>query len=280
MLKGYFVSQGIKEVQLEAFIRKNFPLGDYSRTEINRTPMGIRVTIYTNKPGRIIGKGGQNINNITEALRTKFGLQNPQVDVKSIANPDLDSKIMAKQIAYAIERGLNVKKIGNLAVTRIMSSGATGVEIVIAGKLTGSKAMTAKFIEGYIVHSGDPLKTMVDYGFEEALTKPGKIGIKVKIMKDFMDITGEIRKSKNMTKKEEDTLRESLEREEAAKAAETLAAAETAEIEKTELAKVAGKKKEGKSKARKPAAKKAPAKARAKEQAAKNENVEEKGVQK
>ncbi len=195
MLNEYFIKQGIKEAQIEEFIRKKFPLGDYSKTEIQRTPLGIKIIIYTNKPGRIIGKSGKNINEMTEAVKQRFGLDNPQLDVKMIKNPNLDPRIVAKQIASALEKGYNYKKIGNLTIKRIIDSGAIGAEIIISGKLGGGKGMTGKFQKGYLKHCGEPVRTLVDYGFEEAQTRPGKIGIKVKIMKQFQDITGQIRDS-------------------------------------------------------------------------------------
>lgn len=203
MIKEYFIKQSIKEAQIEEFIKKKFPLGDYSKTEIQRTPLGIKILIYTNKPGRIIGRGGKNINEITDALKARFSLENPQVDVKSIINPDLDAKIVAKQIASALEKGYNYKKIGNLTMKRILDAGAAGAEIVIKGKLGGSKGMMGKFVEGYMKHCGQPSKEMVDHGFEEAQTRGGKIGISVKIMNEFLDITGQKRKIRESKKEEE-----------------------------------------------------------------------------
>jgi small subunit ribosomal protein S3 len=212
MINDYFIKQGIKESEMEDFIRKNFPLGDYSRTEIVRTPLGTKIIIYTNKPGRIIGRGGKNINDITDAIRQRFNLENPQVDVKTIDNPNLDAKIVAKQITSALERGYNHKKIANLTVKRVMESGAIGIEIVISGKITGSKAMISKIIEGYLKHSGEPSKTLVDEGFEVAQTKPGTIGVRVKIMKEFQDITGEIRKTVKRIEAPKELITETLEK--------------------------------------------------------------------
>ena len=212
MLKQYFVKQGIKEAEIEEFIRNSFPAGDYSRTELQRTPLGIKVVIYTNKPGKIIGKGGKTINSITDALKESFKLENPQVDVKLIENPDLDAKIVAKQIASALEKGYNYKKIGNLTIKRIMRAGAIGAEIVISGRVSGSKAMTGKFIEGYLKKCGDPSNELVDIGFEEAQTKPGTIGITVKIMREFKEITGEKRKQRE--KKIEKSINEEVEKRE------------------------------------------------------------------
>ncbi len=175
---------------IEDYIRKSFPAGDYSHIELQATPLGIKIVIYTNKPGKIIGRGGRNIDSITEALKQHFKLENPQIDVKEIENPDTDAKIVAKQIKSALEKGYSYKKIGNLTVKRILQAGALGAEIVIAGKLGGSKSSRAKFIEGTIIHSGEYSRTLVDEGFEEAQTKPGKIGIRVRILNYSLDITG------------------------------------------------------------------------------------------
>lgn len=213
MLNEYFIKQGIKEAQIEEFIRSNFPLGDYSKTELQRTPLGIKIIIYTNKPGRIIGRGGKNIDAITEAVKKRFDLENPQVDVKTIENPNLDAKIIAKQTSSALEKGYNYKKIGNLTIKRIMDAGAIGAEIIISGKLGGSKGLTSKFTAGYLKHSGMPSKELVDVGFEEAQTRPGKIGVKVKIMKEFQDICGERRRTREPEPKEEKPAEEKKEEE-------------------------------------------------------------------
>jgi small subunit ribosomal protein S3 len=164
--------------------------------------MGVKTIIYTDNPGRIIGSGGRKINEMTEILKTKFNLENPQIDVKSIHNPDMDAQIVAKRIASALERGYNYKKIGNIMMKRVMGSGAKGVEIVIAGKLGGSKGRTGKFIEGYLKHCGDPAKKLVDHGFAEAITKPGKIGIKVKIMMSVPIISEDVVPKKEEKPKE------------------------------------------------------------------------------
>lgn len=200
----YFVNQSIREVSIDEFIRKNFPATDYSDIELQRTPLGIKVIIYTHKPGRVIGRSGSKINKMSEMLKNKFDLDNPQLDVKSIPNPNLDSKIVAKQIKSSLERGYNYKKIGNLSLKKIMEAGAVGVEIVISGKLGGSKGRIGKFNAGYLKHCGNSAEELVDYGFEEAITRPGKIGIKVKIMKEIRDIAGKVIKSSGKKDKVEE----------------------------------------------------------------------------
>jgi small subunit ribosomal protein S3 len=203
MLKTYFVNQSIKEVEMQSFIKSQFPQGDYSDIILQRTPLGLKIVIYTNKPGKIIGRGGRNIDMINDALKAKFNLENPQPEIKLIDNPNVDAKIVAKQITSALEQGYNYKKIGNMMMKKIMRSGALGAQIVIAGKLGGSKGRTAKFSTGLMKHCGWPSKHMVSYGFEEALTKPGKIGVQVRIMCTFLDITGEIKNTLPGKKKED-----------------------------------------------------------------------------
>jgi len=192
MLNKYFVNQGVKLTSIENYIRAKFPSGDYSSIDLQTTPLGIKIVIYTNKPGKIIGRGGRNIDEITDTLKREFNLENPQIDVKEIANADLDAKIVAKQIKSALEKGFNYKKIGNLTMRRIMEAGALGAQIVIAGKMGGSKSATAKFIEGHIKHSGEQAKQLVDEGFEVAITRPGTIGIHVRIMVEGRDIAGNV----------------------------------------------------------------------------------------
>ncbi len=211
MLNDYFVKQSIREVELEDYIKTNFPSGDYSDILIQRTPLGLKIIIYTNKPGRIIGKSGKNIEKIGESLKEKFGLENPQIDIKSVRHPDLDPKIVAKQIASALERGYNYKKIGNVFLKRIIDAGAIGCEIIIKGSLGGNMARMGKFISGYFKHCGQPAKELVHTARFQAQTKRGIIGITVKILEEFQDITG-VRKTKAQLQEEKEKLKEMLQR--------------------------------------------------------------------
>lgn len=205
LLKKFFINYAKRKVRIERFIRNYFPGESYSRIELERTPLGVKILIYTDRPGRIIGAGGGKINEMTDMLKNKFKLDNPQVDVKSIEKPDLDAKIVAKRITSALERGFNYKKIGNVMLKRIMDAGAVGAEIIISGKLGGSKGRVGKFTSGYLKHCGQPAKELVDYGFEEASTKPGKIGVKVKIMKSVPLIMKDREKVKKKKTKNKDS---------------------------------------------------------------------------
>jgi small subunit ribosomal protein S3 len=184
-IEKIFVKEGIKEAEIEEYLAKRFERAGYSRTEIQRTPLGIRIVVYAHRPGLVIGRSGRKINEITEELKEKFGLENPLVDVKEVEQPFLDAQIVANRIAKTLERGINFKKVANYYLQRVMEAGAIGVQIRIAGKLAGSeRSRFQKFKAGYIKHSGEYAETMVEKGMAEAIIKPGMIGVQVKIMKE------------------------------------------------------------------------------------------------
>lgn len=180
-----FVKEGIKESEVEEFLRKMFERAGYSHTEISRTPLGTRILIYANRPELVIGRSGRRVNEITEAIKEKFGFENPLIDVKEIGNPFLDCNIVARRIAKALERGINYKKVANYYLQKIMEVGAVGVQIVIGGKLAASRSRTQKFRAGFVAHSGDYAEKLVDKAYTQAILKLGVIGIKVRIMKEM-----------------------------------------------------------------------------------------------
>jgi small subunit ribosomal protein S3 len=177
------VSQKIRRIGIEEFLSKEFTRAGYSHSEIQRTPLALRITVFAHKPGIVIGRGGKNIENITRVLKEKFGLENPQLDVQEVENPDLDASIVSKQIAAAIERGLNYKRIVNMTIQRIMESGAVGVAIRLSGKVSGEMSRTEKFSAGYLKYAGEPAEEL-DKSYARAQVKLGTIGIQVRILKD------------------------------------------------------------------------------------------------
>ncbi|MBI4167390.1 MAG: 30S ribosomal protein S3 [Candidatus Aenigmarchaeota archaeon] len=177
-----FIKEGIRSVFIEEYLKSQFQRADYSHIEVSKTPLGTRIIIFANRPGIVIGRGGEKIKAITEYLREHFKLDNPQLDVKEVRDPDLDAQIISRQIASSLERGLNYKRVANMTIKRVMDSGAVGIQIRISGKLGGEKSRTDKFMQGYLQHSGETADRLVSKGKAEALLKPGKVGIQVKIM--------------------------------------------------------------------------------------------------
>lgn len=177
-----FIKDGIRLTEISEYLKSQFTRADFSHIEVQKTPLGTRIVVYANKPGIIIGKSGKQIKDVTAYLQTKFNLDNPQIDVKTIANPDMDAQIVARQMATSIERGFNHKRIANLTLKRVMDAGAVGVALRLAGKLGGEKSRFEKFATGYVQHSGETSERLVSKGFAEANLRGGKVGIQVRIM--------------------------------------------------------------------------------------------------
>ncbi len=177
-----FIQEGIRNRNVEEFLAKEFAKAGYSHCEIQRTPLSVRITVYAQKPGLVIGRGGKNIEAMTKILKEKFGFENPQLEVQEVENPDLDPHIIARWIASGIERGINYKRIANIALERVMSAGAAGVAIRISGKLGSDIARTEKFSAGYLKYTGEPAEKLVKTAYAQANVKLGVIGIQVRIM--------------------------------------------------------------------------------------------------
>jgi small subunit ribosomal protein S3 len=181
-LERKFVKEGIRNLDVEEFLASEFARAGYSHCEIQRTPLSIRITVYAHKPGLIIGRGGKNIESMTQILKEKFGFENPQLDVQEVQNPDLDPFIVSKWIASAIERGLNYKRVANIAIEKVINAGAAGVAIRIGGKLGSDQSRVEKFSSGYLKYSGDMVETLVKKAYAQAIVKLGTIGIQVRIL--------------------------------------------------------------------------------------------------
>ena len=177
-----FISEGVRRVRVEKYLTKELKRAGFGGMDIARTPLGTQVTIFAEKPGIVIGKGGKVIRQLTLDLATNYGVDTPQVDVQQVPNPNFNAQIMAERLANAIERGWYFRKAGQSILRRVMDAGALGCEVIIAGKLTGPRARVQKFVEGYIKHAGEPSKTVVERGYAIAVKKLGVIGVQVKIV--------------------------------------------------------------------------------------------------
>ncbi len=179
-----FVSEGIKEAEIEKYFRKKFDRAGYSHIEIQRTPLGTRILIFAHKPGLVIGRSGRKIDDITLEVKGKFGFENPLIDVREVENPFLDANIVASRVAKALEGGTNFKKVANYYLDEVMRAGAVGIQLKVGGKLMGAeRSRFQKFKKGFIKHSGDYAETIVDKGYAQAKIRPGIIGVQVRIMK-------------------------------------------------------------------------------------------------
>ena len=177
-----FIADGVRNVRVEKFLMKELKRAGYGGMDITRTPLGTQVTIFAEKPGIVIGKGGKQVRQLTQDLASVYGIESPQVEVQQVQNPTFNAQIMAERLANALERGWYFRKAGQSTIRRVMDSGALGCEVVVAGKLTGARSRTQKFIEGYVKHCGEPSETIVEKGYAIAIKKLGVIGVQVKIV--------------------------------------------------------------------------------------------------
>lgn len=192
-VERFFIKQGIKRVELETFLEKELERSGYGGVDTKRVLTGTRVTVYVERPGMVIGRKGKSIKQLTDDLEQKFGLEKPQVEVVEIPRPQLSGPIMAKRIAFMLERGMTTRRVGQSMVRTIMGAGARGVEIRISGRIAGERSKSVRFYEGYLSKSGEPVKSFVSHGQAVAKLKPGIAGIKVNIMPPDVTLPGEIK---------------------------------------------------------------------------------------
>jgi len=204
MIERIFIKEHVTEALIDEYLEKRLARAGYSHMEMKKTPIGTRIIIYAEKPGLVIGRKGRLVKELTETIAKEFGVENPQIEVKQVENPDLDPAIVAQKIASALERGMHFRRVAHAAVRRVMGAGAKGVVIIISGKLTGERARTEKFMEGYMKHCGEPSEVLVRKAHRIAKLKAGVIGVTVKLVPPDVILPDEvIIKEEEGEKKEE-----------------------------------------------------------------------------
>ena len=182
MIEKDFVTEGLRRTRIDEYLQSELERAGYGGMEVQVTPLGTMVVVYAERPGMVIGRGGKTVRGITQNLKTKFDLENPQVEVKEVDVPELNPKIMAYKIANMLQRGMHFRRVAYTTIRRIMGAGAQGVEVTISGKIRGARSATAKFSDGYIKKCGEPSIRLVKEGFATVQLKPGVLGIYVRIM--------------------------------------------------------------------------------------------------
>lgn len=190
------------EFAIKESVKKMLGKGKVSKVRIEYTPVGEKIIISTNKPGLIIGKGGEKLNELNDYLRKNFKFENLHLDVEEIKEPEFDAQIVADDIALGLERfgPLKFKILAYRSLERVMKAGALGCEIRLSGKLPSSRAKTWRFAQGYLKKTGDSAK-VVDRAQARAETKPGTVGIKVSILSPHAILKDKIFVNKELKEK-------------------------------------------------------------------------------
>ena len=179
--KKDFANNLVEDVSIRKYIKKNLFDAGISKVEIERTAKSIKANVYTAKPGIALGKNGEKVTKIRTDLAKMFK-KDIGVNIVEVKNIDSDAQLVAENIAGQLERRISYRKAMKQCMAKAMKSGAKGIKTQVSGRLAGAEIARAEFYkEGTI-----PLQTLradIDYGFAEANTTYGKIGVKVWIYK-------------------------------------------------------------------------------------------------
>ncbi len=178
-----FIEDSIIKLNISKYLLKELSRAGFSRVEIQKTPILTRITVYVLNPGRVIGRGGRTVDMITEAIKGRFKVENPQINVMEVENKMLEPMLVAKGIAERLERGMNARRILQSTLREIVENGALGAEIVASGKLAakGARAKTIRKSLGYIPKAGN-VTELVREANATAYPKYGAIGVNVRIV--------------------------------------------------------------------------------------------------
>ena len=179
--KKNFAELLAEDVRLRDYIKKNLKDTGVSRIEIERAANRVKITIHTAKPGMVIGRGGTGVDKLRLQLEQLTGRQ-VHVNIVEVRQPDLDAQLVAENIASQLERRISFRRAMKQSMARTMRQGAKGVKVMVSGRLGGAEMSRTEWsAEGSV-----PLHTLradIDYGFAEAYTTFGQIGVKVWIYK-------------------------------------------------------------------------------------------------
>jgi small subunit ribosomal protein S3 len=188
----------IEDYNIREYIKKKLYISGISKVDIERAANRVKVSIYTAKPGMVIGKSGAGVEELRKELE-KLTKKNVIVNVEEVKVPELDAQLVAENIAAQLERRISFRRAMKQAIQRTMRAGAKGIKTAVSGRLGGADmARTERYSEGTI-----PLQTLradIDYGFAEANTTYGKLGVKVWIYKGEVLPTKKVEEENNTDK--------------------------------------------------------------------------------
>ena len=176
-----FADNLIEDYEIRTFLKKKLYAAGVSKIEIERASDRVKVIIYTAKPGIVIGKGGAEIEKLKSEVQKMTG-KKLFIDIKEVKRPDRDAQLVAENIAAQLENRVSFRRAMKSTMQRTMKAGAKGIKACVGGRLGGAEiARSEHYSEGTI-----PLRTLradIDYGFAEAATTYGRLGVKVWIYK-------------------------------------------------------------------------------------------------
>ncbi|KAL3991316.1 tetraspanin-33 [Sarotherodon galilaeus] len=182
--KRKFVADGIFKAELNEFLTRELAEDGYSGVEVRVTPTRTEIIILATRTQNVLGEKGRRIRELTAVVQKRFGFPEGSVELyaEKVATRGLCAIAQAESLRYKLLGGLAVRRACYGVLRFIMESGAKGCEVVVSGKLRGQRAKSMKFVDGLMIHSGDPVNYYVDTAVRHVLLRQGVLGIKVKIM--------------------------------------------------------------------------------------------------
>ena len=190
MIERKFIKHNVTESKIQEYVLKSLGRAGIGHIKLQLTPLGEKIVVFTSNPGLVVGKEGSNIKELTSALKRNFNLENPQIEISEVQNYNSNAQIVSDKIAGALERfgSGNFKGIMHKAIGDVMRSGVRGVEIVLGGKIPGSRAKSWRILSGYMKKCGDIAITGVQKAMTSANLKSGVVGVKVSIMSSDLEL--------------------------------------------------------------------------------------------
>jgi small subunit ribosomal protein S3 len=170
-----------RNMELDEFLSKQLADAGYGGVDVQKTPVGTRITLYVTRPGLVIGRKGMGIKDLTDRLEKQFGLTSPQISVLEVEIPELNPRIIANRVSQLITKGTAFRRAALWALNTVMNSGALGAEIVISGKLRSERSHFEKYTIGIVPKSGETATRIVKEAVAHVLLKMGLYGIRIKI---------------------------------------------------------------------------------------------------
>merc|ERR1711900_26054 len=191
--KRKFVADGVFRAELNNFLKRELSEDGYSGVEVRVTPTRTEIIILATRTQNVLGEKGRRIRELTSVVQKRFHFPEGSVELyaEKVATRGLCAIAQCESLRYKLIGQLPVRRACYGVLRFIMESGAKGCEIVVSGKLRGQRAKSMKFVDGLMIHSGDPVNDYIDTAVRHVLLRQGVLGIKVKIMLPF-DPNGKI----------------------------------------------------------------------------------------
>merc|ERR1712110_667487 len=189
--KHLFVRDGLIRAEMDELFRRELAEDGYSNLIVRKSKT-TEIIIIATRPSEVLGKNSQRIRELTAIVNKRWGTEFGKIDlyVERVANRGLCAVAQAESLRYKLLGGLPVRRAAYGVLRFVQESGGRGCEVVVSGKIRGQRAKVMKFVDGMMIHSGNPTKEYVDQAVRHVLLRQGVLGIKIKILKPH-DETGQ-----------------------------------------------------------------------------------------